>query len=34
MHSLANVAPEQIAPTEGYLAYLGGKKKVLIEGME
>ena len=34
IHSLANVAPEQLVKVKGYLAYLGGTKKILVQGSE
>ena len=34
IHSLANVAPEQLVQVKGYLAYLGGTKKILVQGSE
>ena len=34
IQSLANVAPEQLVAVNGYLAYLGGTKKILVQGSE
>ena len=34
IHSLANVAPEQLVEVKGYLTYLDGTKKILVQGSE